>query len=263
MGNDGGSIPGRKDLVKEKAKEIKIDNEIIGKARATLCTLTKQKLKKPIVACRLGFLYNKESILKSLIDKNLPKDFAHILTLKDIVDVTIRENSKSSATFQFMCPISQTEFNGLNKFILLWSCGCIISEKAFLETKEKSKNKCILCNKNYSKDDIISLNMGPLEQEKIKNEIIKIREEKKLKKLAKKKEKEKGTEEEDKIEKIEKKHKIEVPGIHMNMLEKLDDAEFKKIREIESKSETYKNLFHKEYKPEGGSLHRNVRHGLR
>jgi len=45
MGNDGGSIPGiskivfdlqylgRKDLVKEKAKEIKIDNEIIGKAR--------------------------------------------------------------------------------------------------------------------------------------------------------------------------------------------------------------------------------------
>jgi len=98
--------------------------------------------------------------------------------LKDIVDVTIRENSKSSATFQFMCPISQTEFNGLNKFILLWSCGCIISEKAFLETKEKSKNKCILCNKNYSKDDIISLNMGPLEQEKIKNEIIKIREEK-------------------------------------------------------------------------------------
>lgn len=33
MGNDGGSIPGRKDLVREKPKEIKIDNEIVAKAR--------------------------------------------------------------------------------------------------------------------------------------------------------------------------------------------------------------------------------------
>lgn len=33
MGNDGGSIPGRKDLVKEKPKEIKIDQEILSKAR--------------------------------------------------------------------------------------------------------------------------------------------------------------------------------------------------------------------------------------
>lgn len=33
MGNDGGSIPGRKDLVKEKPKEIKIDQEIISKAQ--------------------------------------------------------------------------------------------------------------------------------------------------------------------------------------------------------------------------------------
>ena len=63
------------------------------------------------------------------------------------------------------------------------------------------------------------------------------------------------------------------------MLEKLNDPELKKIRDIEAKSESnfflnennllnfeiiaYKNLFHKEYKPEGGSLHRNVRHGLR
>ena len=64
----------------------------------------------------------------------------------------------------------------------------------------------------------------------------------KLKKLAKKKEKGKEQkDEEEKIEKIEKKQKVEAPGIHMNMLEQLDDAEFKKIREIESKSES--NLF--------------------
>jgi len=264
MGNDGGSIPGRKDLVRDKPKEIKIDNEIIGKARATLCTLTKQKLHQPIVACRLGFFYNKENILKCLIDKTLPKEFAHIQNLKDIVDVSIQDNSKQNATFQFVCPASLTEFNGLNKFILLWSCGCVFSEKAFIETHDKSQNKCLLCNKPFGKEDIISLNMTSAEQEKIRKGILHERAEKKMKKLAKKKEKqEKSGEFDDEEEKIEKKHKTEVPGIHINMLEKLDDPEYEKIRKIEEKSETYKNLFHKEYKPEGGSLHRNVRHGLR
>ncbi len=140
--------------------------------RATLCTLTKQKLRKPIVSCKLGFFYNKENVLQSLIQKNLPKEFAHISSLKDIVDVNIKENEKQNATFQFMCPLSQIEYNGLNKFVLLWSCGCVLSEKAFIETKEMSKNKCVLCNKSYSKDDILSLNMSVEEQERIKEELI-------------------------------------------------------------------------------------------
>ncbi|HRP37784.1 MAG TPA: replication termination factor 2 family protein, partial [Candidatus Dojkabacteria bacterium] len=52
------------------------------------------------------------------------------------------------------------------------------SEKAFLETKETTKNKCILCSASYTKDDIISLNMSQAEQDKIKNEILKQRAEK-------------------------------------------------------------------------------------
>ncbi len=63
--------------------------------------------------------------------------------------------------------------------------------------------------------------------------------------------------------------------MHINLLEKLDDPELKKIREIESNSEgkvqlinllkfiVYKSLFHKESKVEGDLFHRNVRHGLR
>jgi len=34
MGNDGGSIPTRNDLVKEKSKEIKVDNNLLLKAKA-------------------------------------------------------------------------------------------------------------------------------------------------------------------------------------------------------------------------------------
>jgi len=140
--------------------------------------MTKQPLKKPIVACRLGFLYNKENVLKALIEKSIPKKFEHIASLKDIVDVNIDENKKQDATFPFVCPVSQTEFNGLNRFILLWSCGCAISERAFNETKNIEKNKCLVCHTPFKSSDIVSLNMTPQEQDKIKKEIIQKREEK-------------------------------------------------------------------------------------
>jgi hypothetical protein len=39
-------------------------------------------------------------------------------------------------------------------------------------------------------------------------------------------------------EKIEKKIKTEAPGIHVTLLEKLNDPELKKIRDIEAKSES-------------------------
>ncbi len=48
----------------------------------------------------------------------------------------------------------------------------MITEKAFQETKDIGKNKCLLCNKDYTKEDIISMNMTPDEQEKIKKELI-------------------------------------------------------------------------------------------
>lgn len=47
------------------------------------CSLTQQPLQKPIVACELGRLYNKESILQMLIDKGeKPPNIRHIKNLK-------------------------------------------------------------------------------------------------------------------------------------------------------------------------------------
>ena len=54
MGNDGGFIATRDCLVKNKNRETKVDNAIKARVRARLCTLTKQRLKKPIVMCLLG-----------------------------------------------------------------------------------------------------------------------------------------------------------------------------------------------------------------
>jgi hypothetical protein len=113
-----------------------------------------------------------------LIEKSLPKKFEHIANIKDIVDVNIDENKKENATFPFICPVTQSEFNGSNKFILLWTCGCCFSEKAFNETKNIEKNKCLVCHTPFKTSDIVSMNMSPQEQEKVQKAIIQKREEK-------------------------------------------------------------------------------------
>ena len=87
MGNDGGSIPGRKDLVKEKEKDKRMENdELVKQSNSKYCALTKEPLKKPIVGDRTGLIYNKENLIEALIDKRLPKSFRHITSLKDVKD---------------------------------------------------------------------------------------------------------------------------------------------------------------------------------
>lgn len=50
MGNDGGSIPYRRDLVKNKAKEEKNDDKALAKALWLFCALSKVSL-APLVFC--------------------------------------------------------------------------------------------------------------------------------------------------------------------------------------------------------------------
>ncbi len=58
MGNDGGDIPGRKQLVKDKTKIQLPDPHAVAVGRARFCTLTKQRLKLPMAICKLGYIYN-------------------------------------------------------------------------------------------------------------------------------------------------------------------------------------------------------------
>ena len=67
----------------------------MAKARATICALSKEPLKHPIVACWLGFLFNKEAILEALVLKKLPQFYkSYISSIKDIknVKVELRQN---------------------------------------------------------------------------------------------------------------------------------------------------------------------------
>ena len=70
------------------------------------CHLTQQKLTKPIVACELGFLYNKEAVIEKLLDSKGNKDSdsnkndigSHIRSLK--VSVRFASVVHASSVFQ-------------------------------------------------------------------------------------------------------------------------------------------------------------------
>jgi len=147
MGNDGGSIPHRREVVKTKKKEERIETHALAKDKATTCALTKEPLQQPIVVCRLGNLYNKEAIIKRLLEKTMPVAFRHIQKLKDIKEakVELKDNEvDGDGTKIILCPITQMEYNGFHKFIMPWSCGCIMSEEAAKELK--MDDKCIVCS---------------------------------------------------------------------------------------------------------------------
>ena len=106
MGNDGGSIPDRRDLVKTKAKAEQADKANQTRARWLYCALSKvclvnvhnstghfpiycalqRPLEEPVVSCALGKLYNKDALIEYMLDKTAYGDGAeicgHIKSLK-------------------------------------------------------------------------------------------------------------------------------------------------------------------------------------
>ncbi|CAH1772514.1 unnamed protein product [Owenia fusiformis] len=171
MGCDGGTIPTRDELVKLKKKPEKKDKEAELAAKWKHCAITQEPLRSPIVACELGRLYNKESVLEYLLDKTKfesAANFSHIRGLKDVKALNLSDNpafkkldnEKGDAyidtnTSRYICPVVGIEMNGKHKFCFVWSCGCVVSERAIKEIKE---NVCHKCGAAVTDADIVVLN---------------------------------------------------------------------------------------------------------
>jgi len=105
------------------------------------CSQSSNRLVEPIVACELGNLFNKEELLSALIDKKLNPAFSHIRGLKDIKTLLFCANPNYDASLelegecpaQFVCPVTQIEFNGMLPFVVIWNTGYVLSEKAIKE----------------------------------------------------------------------------------------------------------------------------------
>jgi hypothetical protein len=151
MGADGGSIPKRCELVRQAKQSPNLfKNSRFDKWRQ--CALSQATLAEPIVADRLGRLYNKDAIIQALLKRKLddkmsldgekePNDItyraesqvdpiAHIHSLKELIQLRLLVNP-TKADYK-----ASTAMAGLDNYHLdgtptaLFICGCTLSETA-------------------------------------------------------------------------------------------------------------------------------------
>lgn len=158
MGNDGGTIVKRTDIVKVRndGSDSKVDPAILAKVLATTCSISHQPLQPPIVADRLGHLYNKDSILKYLLSKadikgdteaakKADRIAGHIRGMKDVQTLKPTENPAYKSASKkgeqdedkpapFICPLNQREMNGRHRFVYIRQCSCMMSSSGLIAT---------------------------------------------------------------------------------------------------------------------------------
>ncbi|KAM0746875.1 DUF602-domain-containing protein [Meredithblackwellia eburnea MCA 4105] len=207
MGNDGGSIPKRDDLVKTKRVTAKADKNSTTRQLWAYCALSKQPLRAPIVSCALGKLYNKEALIAHLLapspsDSPYGTDGAlvagHLRSLKDVQTLSLTPNPNASTAededvdhFLFICPLSLRVMNGSTKFVYRKPCGCVLSESSLKEMRKggAGDQACPVKGELDGPEEFITLNPSGEEFEKVKEaweaKKVKEKEDKKLKKKRK------------------------------------------------------------------------------
>ncbi|KAK3091639.1 hypothetical protein FSP39_021444 [Pinctada imbricata] len=199
MGCDGGTIPKRDELVRTKKKPEQKDKTADLDAKWKHCAITQEPLREPVMACELGRLYNKESVLEFLIDRSkfeCAASFEHLRGLKDLKQLNLTENKgyerphieKGDAYIdtqdaKYICPVVGITMNGKHKFCFIWSCGCVLSERALKEVKT---DVCHKCGKPLTTDNIIILNGTEDEVTSLRSKMEEKRLKAKLEKKAKK-----------------------------------------------------------------------------
>lgn len=110
--------------------------------------------------CGLGRLYSKQNVLEQLLEKDgMPESCDHIKSMKDIKDLKLTANPAYSPeddkNAPFICKLIGLEMSGQFRFVALWNCGCVVSERAL---KELKSNVCSICQTPYTEQDVIILN---------------------------------------------------------------------------------------------------------
>lgn len=128
------------------------------RTRMSTCMLSQQALQEPVVACRLGNLYNKEAIIGALLSRTIPQEFGHIRALKDVKQclLTWKQCENESGLKRMVCPVSREDLDvGCSRAVLIWSTGAVVSQKALKEMKLK---ECPVTGKPFDQEaDVMPL----------------------------------------------------------------------------------------------------------
>ncbi|KAJ6120352.1 hypothetical protein N7523_004632 [Penicillium sp. IBT 18751x] len=183
MGNDGGSIPTRRELVREAARapstaQIKETQREQQEHAWTTCPLSHRVLARPIVSDSVGNLYNKDAVLQFLLPGDdgegisSKSDCEEILcgrikSLRDVIELhfevdTERNEHPSDRAHAhrherregWICPITAKPLGPAVKSVYLVPCGHVFAEEAIRQLKG---DKCLQCNEPYTEDNIITI----------------------------------------------------------------------------------------------------------
>lgn len=163
------------------------------------CALSQKKLVKPIVSDYKGNLFNKEEVLKYLIEKKMHKlsneKFHHINSLSDFVELKILKGDS------FQCPISgekisQDESARNPDFAYIVPCGCVLGRKVVCEIVSLVKKKentiddvnlpCPNCSDVFNSLNVVDINSKSDEaRNRAEERMEKLNEEKKTHSLKK------------------------------------------------------------------------------
>ncbi|KFP39455.1 Protein RTF2, partial [Chlamydotis macqueenii] len=170
-------------------------------ARWSYCALSQEKLRRPIVACELGRLYNKDAVIEFLLDKSADKTpmeaASHIKSIKNVTELNLADNPAWSGdkecikgdkyddfqSARFICPVVGLEMNGRHRFCFLRNCGCVFSERALKEIKSEV---CHKCGVPFQEEDVIVINGNKEDVEVLKKRMEDRRLKSKLEKKSKK-----------------------------------------------------------------------------
>ena len=168
MGNDGGSIPTRRELVKEGARDLSTTQvkEIQTEQHEhywSTCALSHEPLCEPVVSDALGTLYNKAAVLDHLLaeghkekatsreeleqKKEAFKD--RLRSLKDVVEVRFHTDAESG---KWTCPVTNKTLGPGTKAIYLVPCGHAFAESLIATVPGDT---CLNCNELYTKENVI------------------------------------------------------------------------------------------------------------
>ncbi|KAL8867980.1 MAG: hypothetical protein Q9174_005299 [Haloplaca sp. 1 TL-2023] len=175
MGNDGGSIPKRRELVKEAAKdpsttEVKETQKEKLQYYWAHCALSQKPLSLPIVSDSTGNLYNKDAVLEKLIDASQAKEEENVAgshqtsgtikNLRDVVELQFKtedphEKVKGTpAALKLVCSVTGKTLGPGVRAVYIVPCGHAFSECA---VREMASEQCLECNEPYSPDNLIPI----------------------------------------------------------------------------------------------------------
>ena len=181
MGNDGGSIPTRRELVKNKARAPNLTalkaTTLESQTHAWTHCRVSDKLLLPhkdttLASDARGNLYNYESLLFALAgggggeDGVDEEDAATTLRemgvggLKDVVKLEMQVGEGGAGKDGvWVCPVSMKELGPATKSVYLVPCGHVFAEVAIKETstEEEEDAPCPACSVSFSRDNVVTI----------------------------------------------------------------------------------------------------------